>query len=135
MAHYFRHAATLTIYIFCKNFCDYYYSYVDKKNSDQTKTKVQLGKPEDLIGSVKQFMNLTASHLVTRRSFQEVVQNGRFCNNKGGTRELLAREKKLFLGQDIFCFEEKGMVRVFSCRLTLLMRDRKGPFDGLPHWY
>lgn len=64
---------------------------------------------------------------------------GGFHREKGGTRELLAKEEqRLFLGQDIFS-DGRGreMVRILWNRWPLLLgegKDGRPPHDRLPHW-
>ena len=63
---------------------------------------------------------------------------GCFYREKGGTRELLEEEQRLFLGQDIFSEgRRRAMVRILWNRWPLLLgegRDGRLPHDRLPHW-
>ena len=66
---------------------------------------------EDLIGSIKRFMNWAASHLV-RETIQRVVQNERFLKEGGrGKKVSSKRKERIVSGQDI-SFWGKGTCRV-----------------------
>lgn len=83
-----------------------------KQNENScVKTKIQLGKPEDLIGFIERFINPAASsHLASRRELRRAGYNGRlffffniYIYNKSEGRARLAKRKaRLFSGKFTF---------------------------------
>ena len=97
--------------------------------------QIPLSKFEDLIGFIKGFMNAAASHLATRRVLLGLHKMEGFYRKKGGARELLTKEKRLFLDKDIF-FWGKGTARLFIKKIASCLwgtEDGKGPRDKLSH--